>query len=149
MKKEILLSTDAYPWTPDMMMEIILPDPDSFLKIRETLTRIGVASRQEKTLWQSAHILHKAGRYYVVHFLELFRLDGRSSDITVDDIRRRNTITNLLADWGLCTILSTDDTITLSMDNITVIPFSKKSEWQLRTKYTMRSARPPISHGND
>jgi hypothetical protein len=90
-----------YDWIPESMLEVLLPEPDNFLKVRETLTRIGVASKKDKTLWQSCHILHKQGRYFIVHFKELFALDGKEANIFINDIERRNTITKLLQDWGL------------------------------------------------
>jgi hypothetical protein len=133
--------TDLYNWSPESMLEVLLPDPDSFLKIRETLTRIGVASKNEQTLWQSVHILHKQGKYHLMHFKEMFLLDSRSSDITVDDIRRRNTIATLLQQWGLCKIVTTETLITTDLSNIKVVPYKSKSEWNLVAKYTMRSMR--------
>ena len=95
-----------YDWTPDSMLEVLLPEPDNFLKIRETLTRIGIASRKEQKLYQSCHILHKQGRYFIVHFKELFALDGKESNITSNDVERRNTVAGLLQDWGLLKIVS-------------------------------------------
>ena len=95
-------------WTSDQMVEILLSEPDDFLKVRETLTRIGVASRKEKKIYQSCHILHKQGRYYIVHFKELFALDGKHANLTVNDVQRRNRIIQLLADWGLVSIISAD-----------------------------------------
>ncbi len=137
----ISLPTDPYPWTIDSILEIKLPNPDAFLKIRETLTRIGVAAKQEKILWQSVHILHKRGNYYLVHFKEFFGIDNRDIDITVEDIRRRNTIAKLLEQWGLCKIVQIEGLITTNMNNIKIVPFKEKNEWQLKTKYTMRSNR--------
>ena len=137
----IVCSTDFYPWSSETMLEVSLPDPDSFLKIRETLSRIGVASKQDKTLWQSAHILHRQGRYFITHFKEMFALDNRPSDIIYDDIYRRNTIALLLEEWGLCTILSKDGIKSTSMSNIKIVPYKSKKEWNLISKYTMRSDR--------
>jgi hypothetical protein len=136
----VSLPTDLYPWTTESMLEVILPDPDSFLKIRETLTRIGVASKREKTLYQSAHILHKQGKYYIMHFKEMFKLDGKNTDLTVDDVRRRNTIARLLEEWQLCKIVETD-LITTSTGSLKIIPYSMKKEWQLLKKYSMLSDR--------
>ena len=112
-------------WSQDQMLEVILKEPDDFLKIRETLSRIGVASRKEKKLYQSCHILHKQGRYYITHFKELFALDGKSTNLSENDIARRNTIANLLKDWGL----------------IKIISFKEKDEWELSTKYNIGKKR--------
>lgn len=141
MNGNVALPSDPYPWTIDCILEIKLPNPDAFLKIRETLTRIGVASKQEKTLWQSVHILHKRGNYYLLHFKEFFGMDNRDTDISVEDIRRRNTIAKLLEQWGLCSIVADADLMTTNMNNIKIVPFKEKSEWQLKTKYTMCSQR--------
>lgn len=123
------------------MLEIDLPDPDAFLKIKETLTRIGVASKKDKKLWASCAILHRQGRYYILHFKELFVLDGRPSDITIEDIKRRNTIAKLLEQWGLCSVVYTGALPQASMSNIKVVPHREKGEWTLLSKYTMRSER--------
>lgn len=123
-------------------LEVTLVQPDDFLKVRETLTRIGVASRKDKILYQSCHILHKQGRYYIVHFKELFALDGKQADITDNDIQRRNTIAKLLSDWGLIKILnikSIDDQAPLSQ--IKVIAFKDKDEWDLQAKYNIGKKR--------
>lgn len=133
--------TIFYDWSPDQMLEIELPDPDSFLKIKETLTRIGIASKREKKLWSSCAILHKQGRYYILHFKELFCLDGRPTDFTIEDVRRRNTIAKLLEQWGLCKVVHKGKLLTTNMNNIKVIPYSEKSQWELLSKYTMRSER--------
>jgi hypothetical protein len=133
--------TIYYDWTVNSMLEIELPDPDAFLKIKETLTRIGVASKTDNTLWASCAILHRQGRYYVLHFKELFALDGRPTNITLEDIQRRNTIAKLLEQWGLCKVLSTEALPTTSMSNIKVIPHREKGNWTLLSKYTMRSER--------
>jgi len=137
----ISLPDDLYNWSSDSLLTITLPDPDSFLKIRETLTRIGVASKQENVLWQSVHILHKQGKYSLMHFKEMFLIDGKTADLTVEDVRRRNTIALLLQQWGLCTVVSEDKLITTTLDNIKIVPFREKSKWSLQTKYTMRSLR--------
>jgi hypothetical protein len=125
-----------YDWKPESMLEIVLPEPDNFLKVRETLTRIGIASRKEKKLYQSCHILHKQGRYFIVHFKELFALDGKQSDISLNDVDRRNAIAQLLQDWGLLKInknLETDTTAVLSQ--IKVVSYKEKAEWELVPKY--------------
>lgn len=127
-----------YDWSPDSMLEVILPEPDNFLKVRETLTRIGVASRKDKTLYQSCHILHKQGRYFIVHFKELFALDGKESNITAGDIERRNTITSLLSDWGLLKIVvpaKAEQRVSLSQ--IKVVSFKEKADWTLTAKYNI------------
>jgi len=125
-------------WSPESMLEVSLKEPDDFLKVRETLTRIGVASRKDKKLFQSCHILHKQGRYFIVHFKELFALDGKPSNLSDNDIQRRNTITQLLADWGLISMISPDvanDKAPLSQ--IKVIAFKDKANWTLETKYNI------------
>jgi len=125
-------------WSPDQMVEIILNEPDDFLKVRETLTRIGVASRKEKTLYQSCHILHKQGKYYIVHFKELFALDGKHANLTVNDVQRRNRITQLLADWGLITIVNVDKILDIApLNQIKVLSYKEKDEWTLETKYNI------------
>ena len=125
-------------WTPDQMVEVILNEPDDFLKVRETLTRIGVASRKEKTLYQSCHILHKQGKYYIVHFKELFALDGKHANLTVNDVQRRNRITQLLADWGLITIVNVDKIVDIApLNQIKVLAYKEKDEWTLETKYNI------------
>ena len=123
-------------WSPDQMVEVSLSEPDDFLKVRETLTRIGVASRKEKKLYQSCHILHKQGRYYIVHFKELFALDGKKTNLSKNDIARRNTIANLLKDWDLITILG-EVTEVAPLSQIKVLSFSEKNEWTLETKYNI------------
>ena len=125
-------------WTPASMLEITLNEPDDFLKIRETLTRIGVASRKDQKLYQSCHILHKQGRYFIVHFKELFLLDGKPSNLVLNDIQRRNTIATLLADWGLVTFVTADQAKDIApLRQIKVIPFKEKTEWQLCPKYNI------------
>ena len=125
-------------WSQDQMIEVTLNEPDDFLKVRETLTRIGVASRKEKKIYQSCHILHKQGRYYIVHFKELFALDGKSANITLNDIQRRNRITQLLSDWGLLNILNPELVGELApLNQIKVISFKEKGEWTLESKYNI------------
>jgi hypothetical protein len=124
----------------DSMLEVKLNEPDDFLKIRETLSRIGVASRKEKKLYQSCHILHKQGRYYIVHFKELFSLDGKQTDISENDIARRNTIASLLEEWGLVNILTSKGE-TAPLSQIKIIPFKEKNEWELETKYNIGKKR--------
>jgi hypothetical protein len=125
-------------WSPDSMLEITLNDPDDFLKVRETLTRIGVASRKEKKLFQSCHILHKQGRYFIVHFKELFLLDGKKSTLEETDIARRNTITTLISDWGLITIDNQSKALPVApLRQIKIISFKDKSQWELCPKYNI------------
>jgi len=125
-------------WAPDQMVEVILKEPDDFLKVRETLTRIGVASRKEKKLYQSCHILHKQGRYYIVHFKELFALDGKYANLTVNDVQRRNRIIQLVADWGLIKVPNVDKISDLApLNQIKVLSFKDKGEWVLETKYNI------------
>lgn len=125
-------------WNPKMMLEINLETPDDFLKVKETLTRIGVASRREKTLIQSCHVLHKQGRYFIVHFKELFLLDGKPSNLTKQDVQRRNTIATLISDWGLAEIVSPSDfTDRCPVRLIKVLPFKEKANWNLTSKYSI------------
>ena len=125
-------------WSPDMMVEVLLNEPDDFLKVRETLTRIGVASRKEKKLYQSCHILHKQGRYYLVHFKELFALDGKHANLTVNDVQRRNRITRLLADWGLIAIVNQESISDIApLNQIKVLSYKDKGEWILEQKYNI------------
>ena len=124
-----------YDWTPESMLEVTLPEPDNFLKVRETLTRIGIASRKENKLYQSCHILHKQGRYFIVHFKELFALDGKESNITSGDIERRNAIASLLQDWDLLKILvPTTADQKASLSQIKVVSYKEKDEWELCTE---------------
>ena len=123
-------------WSPEQMVEVTLRQPDDFLKVRETLTRIGVASRKEKKLFQSCHILHKKGKYYIVHFKELFALDGKQTNLSGNDIARRNTISNLLKDWGLISIMG-DASNVAPLSQIKVLSFREKNEWTLETKYNI------------
>ena len=125
---------DEINWTQEQMLEVGLKEPDDFLKVRETLSRIGVASRKERKLYQSCHILHKQGRYYIVHFKELFALDGKKTNLSKNDIARRNTITNLLRDWDLITIIGEVAEVA-PLSQIKVLSFSEKNEWTLETKY--------------
>ena len=125
-------------WSPDDMLEVTIKQPDDFLKVRETLTRIGVASRKDKTLFQSCHILHKQGKYFIVHFKELFALDGKKATLTQNDIQRRNTIAVLLQDWNLISVVkkeAAEDKAPLSQ--IKVLPFKEKKEWNLSAKYNI------------
>lgn len=127
-----------YDWTPDSMLEVTLPEPDNFLKIRETLTRIGIASRKEQKLYQSCHILHKQGRYFIVHFKELFALDGKESNITSNDVERRNTVAGLLQDWALLKIVvPAKAEPKVSLSQIKVVAYKEKAEWELVPKYNI------------
>ncbi len=126
-------------WTPGSMLEVTLNEPDDFLKVRETLTRIGVASRKDKKLYQSCHILHKQGRYFIVHFKELFLLDGKKSNLEENDLARRNTIAQLMSDWGLITIDGQNVEPLAPMRQIKIIPFKEKNEWELCPKYNIGS----------
>jgi hypothetical protein len=129
-------------WSPDQMVEVTLNEPDDFLKVRETLTRIGVASRKEKKLYQSCHILHKQGRYYLVHFKELFALDGKHANLTVNDVQRRNRIIQLLADWGLITVNNVTKIQDLApLNQIKVLSYKDKDDWVLETKYNIGSKK--------
>jgi len=125
-------------WTPDQMVEVNLSEPDDFLKVRETLTRIGVASRKEKKLYQSCHILHKQGKYYIVHFKELFALDGKSANLSLNDVQRRNRIIQLLSDWGLITINKPDTIVDVApLSQIKVLSYKDKGGWNLESKYNI------------
>ena len=125
-------------WSQDKMIEVKLNEPDDFLKVRETLTRIGVASRKEKKLYQSCHILHKQGKYFIVHFKELFALDGKFANLTINDVQRRNRITRLLSDWGLISILKEDSVEDIApLNQIKVLPYKDKNEWKLEQKYNI------------
>ena len=132
------MSEDSFNWSPEMMLEVTLNQPDDFLKIRETLSRIGVASRKDKTLFQSCHILHKQGKYYIVHFKELFALDGKKATLIENDVQRRNTIAVLLQDWNLLTIVKTDEAKNKApLSQIKIIAFKEKNEWNLQAKYNI------------
>ena len=124
-------------WSPADMLEITLNEPDDFLKVRETLTRIGVASRKDKKLYQSCHILHKQGRYFIVHFKELFMLDGKKANLEENDVMRRNTITTLISDWGLVKIQSNKPLECATLRQIKIISFKEKDEWELCPKYNI------------
>ena len=125
-------------WTPDQMVEVNLSEPDDFLKVRETLTRIGVASRKEKKLYQSCHILHKQGKYYIVHFKELFALDGKSANLSLNDVQRRNRIIQLLSDWGLITIKKPDTIVDVAaLSQIKVLSYKDKGGCNLESKYNI------------
>lgn len=129
-------------WTPADMLEVSLNEPDDFLKIRETLTRIGVASRKDNKLYQSCHILHKQGRYFIVHFKELFLLDGKPSNLIDNDIQRRNTIATLLSDWGLITLVNPSQAGDVApLRQIKVIPFKEKDQWELCPKYNIGNTK--------
>ncbi len=129
---------DLVAWTPADMLEITLAEPDDFLKVKETLTRIGVASKHEAKLFQSCHILHKQGRYFIVHFKELFLLDGKKANLEFTDVKRRNTIATLLADWGLCDLRIDSQTLPCtSVRGIKIIPFKDKANWELVPKYNI------------
>ena len=123
-------------WTQEQMLEVGLKEPDDFLKVRETLSRIGVASRKERKLYQSCHILHKQGRYYIVHFKELFALDGKQTNLSENDIARRNTIANILNDWGLVDVLGNSENVA-PLSQIKVLSYREKEEWTLETKYNI------------
>jgi hypothetical protein len=125
-------------WSQDQMVEVVLNEPDDFLKVRETLTRIGVASRKEKKIYQSCHILHKQGRYYIVHFKELFALDGKHANLTINDVQRRNRIINLISDWGLVTIVKPDSVTDVApLNQIKVLSYKDKGDWVLESKYNI------------
>jgi hypothetical protein len=131
-------------WSPEQMVEVTLNEPDDFLKVRETLTRIGVASRKEKKLYQSCHILHKQGRYYIVHFKELFALDGKRANLFLNDVQRKNRIAQLLQDWGLVKIVSADQVADAApLSQIKVLSFKDKPEWTLESKYNIGKKKQP------
>ena len=127
-------------WSQEQMLEVVLKEPDDFLKVRETLSRMGVASRREKILWQSAHILHKKGRYYIAHFKELFALDGKETNISENDIARRNTIAKLLGDWGLVEVKGVTVPVA-PLSQIKIISFKDNDDWELCTKYNIGRKR--------
>ena len=135
-------------WSPDQMVEVTLNEPDDFLKVRETLTRIGVASRKEKKIYQSCHILHKQGRYFLVHFKELFALDGKHANLTSNAVQRRNRIAQLLADWGLVDILNTDRIQDIApLNQIKVLSYKDKGDWILETKYNIGAKKKKVEEG--
>ena len=123
-------------WTQEQMLEVGLKEPDDFLKVRETLSRIGVASRKERKLYQSCHILHKQGKYFIVHFKELFALDGKKTNLSENDIARRNTIAKLLSDWGLI-VVNEEPSLVAPLSQIKILTFQEKDEWELETKYNI------------
>ena len=130
--------SEEIQWSPESMLEVTIKQPDDFLKVRETLTRIGVASRKDKTLYQSCHILHKQGKYFIVHFKELFALDGKFANLTINDVQRRNRITRLLSDWGLISILKEESIQDIApLNQIKVLPYKDKNEWKLEQKYNI------------
>ena len=127
-----------FEWAPDKMVEVFLGEPDDVLKVRETLTRIGVASRKEKKLYQSCHILHKQGKYFIVHFKELFALDGKTANLTINDVQRRNRIIQLLSDWGLVRVSDADVIQDIApLNQIKVLAYKEKENWVLETKYNI------------
>tara|TARA_S200000501_G_scaffold131330_1_gene124149 strand:+ start:808 stop:1233 length:426 start_codon:yes stop_codon:yes gene_type:complete len=133
-------------WSSDQMVEVTLNEPDDFLKVRETLTRIGVASRKEKKLYQSCHILHKQGRYYIVHFKELFALDGKKANLFENDVQRRNRVTQLLQDWGLVNIVeSTKVENSAPLSQIKVLSYKDKGDWTLESKYNIGKKKTTVS----
>ena len=130
--------TEEVTWTTNSMIEVELREPDDFLKVRETLTRIGVASRKEKKLYQSCHILHKQGKYYIVHFKELFALDGKKANLSLNDVQRRNRIVQLLGDWGLVTVNSKESIADVApLSQIKVLAYRDKGDWTLESKYNI------------
>ena len=132
-------------WDPNQMVEVTLNEPDDFLKVRETLTRIGVASRKEKKIYQSCHILHKQGRYFLVHFKELFALDGKHANLTINDVQRRNRIAQLLVDWGLVGIVSAESIQDVApLNQIKVLSYKDKGDWILETKYNIGSKKKKV-----
>ena len=131
---------ESINWSQEQMLEVVLKEPDDFLKIRETLSRIGVASRKERKLYQSCHILHKQGRYYIVHFKELFALDGKITNLSENDVARRNTIANLLRDWGLVEVIGNSEPVA-PLSQIKIISFKEKDEWILEAKYNIGKKR--------
>ena len=138
----VTITDSEVQWSESQMIGVTLKEPDDFLKVRETLTRIGVASRKEKKLYQSCHILHKKGKYYIVHFKELFALDGKKANLTVNDVQRRNRIVQLLSDWGLIVVTNPEVITDIApLNQIKVISFKEKHEWMLETKYNIGKKR--------
>ena len=134
----VIVTENEVQWSESQMIGVTLKEPDDFLKVRETLTRIGVASRKEKKLYQSCHILHKKGKYYIVHFKELFALDGKKANLTINDVQRRNMIVQLLSDWGLVVVTNPEVIKDIApLNQIKVIAFKEKNEWVLETKYNI------------
>ena len=139
-----MITEPEVKWSTDQMVENTLNESDDFLKVRETLTRIGVASRKEKKIYQSCHILHKQGRYYIVHFKELFALDGKHANLTQNDVQRRNRIIQLLSDWGLITIINVSKITDIApLNQIKVLAYKEKHEWILETKYNIGKKKKP------
>ena len=140
---DVNVQNDYVDWKPEDMLEVYLNEPDDFLKVKETLSRIGIASKRDgNTLFQSCHILHKQGRYFILHFKELFMLDGKPADFTLDDLRRRNTISILLSDWGLIRLAKRDEiTETTDLKKIKIISFADKSNWNLKEKYSIGNVK--------
>jgi len=139
-----MIAEPEVKWSADQMIEVTLNEPDDFLKVRETLTRIGVASRKEKKIYQSCHILHKQGRYFIVHFKELFALDGKHANLTQNDVQRRNRIIQLLSDWGLITVVSPDNITDIApLNQIKVLAYKEKNDWILETKYNIGKKKKP------
>ena len=137
-----MIAEPEVKWSADQMIEVTLGEPDDFLKVRETLTRIGVASRKEKKIYQSCHILHKQGRYFIVHFKELFALDGKHANLTQNDVQRRNRIVQLLADWGLVDIMNVEKIQDIApLNQIKVLSYKDKGDWILETKYNIGSKK--------
>ena len=140
-----VLKEPEVKWSPDQMVEVTLNEPDDFLKVRETLTRIGVASRKEKKIYQSCHILHKQGRYFLVHFKELFALDGKHANLTSNDVQRRNRIAQLLADWGLVGVVNVDSIQDIApLNQIKVLSYKDKGDWILETKYNIGAKKKKV-----
>ena len=140
-----VLNEPEVKWSPDQMVEVTLNEPDDFLKVRETLTRIGVASRKEKKIYQSCHILHKQGRYYLVHFKELFALDGKHANLTSNDVQRRNRIAQLLADWGLVGVVDSGKIQDIApLNQIKVLSYKDKGDWILETKYNIGAKKKKV-----
>ena len=136
------MSEEIVNWSPESMLEVTIKQPDDFLKIRETLTRIGVASRKDKTLYQSCHILPKQGKYYITHFKELFALDGKHANLTVNDVQRRNRIIRLLSDWGLISVVNVDSILDIApLNQIKVLSYKDKNDWVLEQKYNIGSKK--------
>ena len=132
-------------WQPADMVEVVLNEPDDFLKVRETLTRIGVASRRDRKLYQSCHILHKQGKYYIVHFKELFALDGKNTNLSLNDVQRRNRIAQLLSDWGLISIVDKSQIEDVApLNQIKVLSYKDKGEWTLESKYYIGRKKPEV-----
>ena len=139
------MSEDTISWSPADMLEVTIKQPDDFLKVRETLTRIGVASRKDKTLFQSCHILHKQGKYYITHFKELFALDGKHANLTLNDVQRRNRIAQLLADWGLVEVVDVEKIQQISpLNQIKVLGYKDKQDWILETKYNIGAKKKKV-----